>query len=382
MGLTLDVFVSSPGDMAKEREVVAEVVAKLAEKPHIRRSCTLRAHFYERMVPPALASSAQAAVNTFMMDPARCDVMVCLLGKRLGTAFKDPALDPRSFRSGTEFEIVRAYESSKKPKPEILLYHRVRQDDPQGDSREEARVAEFLAEFKGDNARFRGIPPAPFQDADRLRAEIEGGLDAVVDRLVHAYVVRRWILGVSLVAAIAAALVGSYLLAQWRQSKTARRDQAQAVLDAVLRDDWTPIAELDRLGCPAAKPLVDALSKLNDHAAGHIRSAVWALGKLAAGEDRERCGCPELLSVLALENVTARYSKITHKIVLEELGRVTCRARDSLVCGYLGKIQALQPLADVVSEGRVDDVTDLNAAAGKWLGPEKLQRCQQRGVLQ
>lgn len=43
MGLTLDVFVSSPGDMAGEREIVAEVVAKLAQQPHVRRFCTLRA---------------------------------------------------------------------------------------------------------------------------------------------------------------------------------------------------------------------------------------------------------------------------------------------------------------------------------------------------
>jgi len=114
MAVVLEVFVSSPGDLGDERKVAAEVVHKLACGPRVPRWVSLRAHLYEEVVPPVLTEDGpQDAVNTFMLDPARCDVLICLLGDRLGTPMADPRDPAQQYRSGTEYELVTAYRSRK-----------------------------------------------------------------------------------------------------------------------------------------------------------------------------------------------------------------------------------------------------------------------------
>lgn len=395
MSLTVDVFVSSPGDLALERKVVGEVVAKLALQPHLRRSCSLRAHFYEQMVPPVLASSAQAVVNTFMMDPARCQVLVCLLGDRMGSPVTDPALDGRTFRSGTEYELVAAYESRHRPRPAVLVYFRSESPGPV-DPLERQRLKEFLTEFEGPQAKFRGMRPAAFANAEQLRGQLTDHLNAVVTPLVRGHTVRQlmgWAGG--LVALVAAALL-TYAATRraestaWQAQQTVLEErhateEAEAVLRAALdvEGPWKEVQALDRLGCPAATSLLNALATVDAHLGPSLRThaIVAALGRLGASpESATRCGCASLLSILTVVNPLRRFCKNTHRLALEELGNLTCAERDRVVCEYLGKIRAVSPLRNVVCEGDMfDDVNDLVGVVRPWMGEARMTACLNAG---
>jgi hypothetical protein len=127
---------------------------------------------------------------------------------------------------------------------------------------------------------------------------------------------------------------------------------ADAVLGATVAGLPQTIRELDAQGCPAAGPLLQTLGTLQPQ--GDLDSSaaiVNALGRLAARDTRESCGCPELLSVLAVENVKTRYCMTTHRAVLRALARLSCREKRRVICNYVGKIEVASTLTSVMCEG-------------------------------
>jgi len=363
MSLTLDVFVSSPGDMQAERTSVGKIVAELALQSHVRWFCSLRALFYERMVPPMMGVVPQKSVNTFMMDPARCDVLVCLLGDRLGTEFIDPRTKEK-FDSGTEYELVTACESTKRPRPEVMGYFRAVPGEG-ADPVERARVVAFKEKIGKPGARLAGFRPEEFADLKKLEERLPGALNAVVWRLIVRHLVWQGLAWASAAVLVVAALVAAHLLTRRSDEERAAAAVSEAraatvasvsrerarVADMVLASDSLEdaVTKLGDLGSAAADSLMKALrAQQKGGSFALLTGIVNALKGLAGSSSRESCGCPQLLSVLKVDNLETKYCATTHKLVLEALKDVSCRETAQMLDPYQRKIDQDGSLMDII----------------------------------
>jgi uncharacterized protein (DUF697 family) len=356
MAVILEVFVSSPGDLGEERKVAEEVVQEIART--LPRGMSLRARLYEEVVPPALADGgAQDAVNTFMLDPALCDVLVCMLGDRMGTRMKDPHDPAQEYESGTEYELVAAFRSRKQPRPRAIVYYR-RNPKPDCNPERRREVELFVGSIVRGERELKGMSPAPFEGPEDLRRKLTEHLRTVVNVVGREYTLRQRRSSALALAALVVAGAGSATAARLLEGRRHERVVADAVTEAVLhaREVGVPqaIRELDVQGCRAAQPLLAKLGQLQ--AAGDLddgAAMVNALGRLAAHDTGETCGCPELLSVLAVDNLATRYCMTTHHAVLEAMSRLSCREKRGVLCRYIGKIDVDSSFTSVLCEGEV-----------------------------
>jgi hypothetical protein len=60
----VDIFISSPSDVAEEREIVKRTIEKLNRLVYIKQKYVLNPLAYEDDVPPRIGLEAQAVVNT------------------------------------------------------------------------------------------------------------------------------------------------------------------------------------------------------------------------------------------------------------------------------------------------------------------------------
>jgi hypothetical protein len=153
----IDVFVSSPGDVAPEREIVTRVIERLNRLSAIRERALLRLVAYEKDAPPVVdGSSAQAVVDRYMMKAEHSDLVICILWARMGTPVRHPETGEQ-FQSGTEYEFTTAYRANVETgKPYILLYRKTA-PKPDANPEQQARVAAFFRRFEGEEAEFRGL---------------------------------------------------------------------------------------------------------------------------------------------------------------------------------------------------------------------------------
>ncbi|MCA9736654.1 MAG: tetratricopeptide repeat protein [Gemmatimonadota bacterium] len=117
---TLRIFVSSPGDVAAERELARRVVDRL------------QGEFAGRVVlePVLWEHEPLVATHTFqtqIVRPSETDVTVCILWSRLGTRLPKEFTRPdgRRYASGTEFEFEDAVEGYRtQGRPDLLVYRK------------------------------------------------------------------------------------------------------------------------------------------------------------------------------------------------------------------------------------------------------------------
>ncbi|MBZ5494553.1 MAG: DUF4062 domain-containing protein [Acidobacteriia bacterium] len=97
----LSIFISSPNDLAKEREVIASAIEEL--NPFLEESHGVNLHSltFEKDVVPGIGIDPQAVINAQLQD--KYDIYIGLLGSRFGSE------TPRS-GSGTAEEFQLAYE--------------------------------------------------------------------------------------------------------------------------------------------------------------------------------------------------------------------------------------------------------------------------------
>jgi hypothetical protein len=118
--LEMQIFISSPGDVAEERALAARVLDRLSGEFGGRVKLT--PIFWEH--EPLLAS---AGFQEQIVAPSDTDMVICILWSRLGTRL--PAnftrTDGSRYRSGTEFEFENALGGYRsKGKPELLVYRK------------------------------------------------------------------------------------------------------------------------------------------------------------------------------------------------------------------------------------------------------------------
>lgn len=192
----LNIFLSSPGDVADERTYARQIIDdELPKKPAFRGKFTFDAVSWDdpnAPVPLEATITPQAAVNRQLPRPAACDIVIVILWARMGTPLPDEfgrKSDGTPYQSGTEWEFLDAVEG--KPQPQILVYRRsVRPSldpaDPElMDKIEQFRRVEtfFETSFRNPDGSLKGCfasyeTPQAFRD--RLRQDLEACL---VERL-------------------------------------------------------------------------------------------------------------------------------------------------------------------------------------------------------
>src|SRR6266508_5334507 len=145
------VFISSPGDLVPERAVVRAVLDQLNHSSAFRDRYKFIAYAWEHDVPALMGRTAQDVVDTYLLDPADADILVCMFWQRMGSP--QERLDPETqqpYQSGTEYEFFRAYRAYQaRGRPLILLYRCVRPviGEAETDQEQAERVGRFFARF-------------------------------------------------------------------------------------------------------------------------------------------------------------------------------------------------------------------------------------------
>ena len=118
---TFRVFISSPGDVAEERQLASRVISRLNRE--FGGDLEISAFFWEH--EPLLASGPYQGQIDQILRPSECDAVVCVLWSRLGTRL--PAdyrrADGSFYDSGTEVEFEDAIEGRRRRGcPDLLVY--------------------------------------------------------------------------------------------------------------------------------------------------------------------------------------------------------------------------------------------------------------------
>ncbi len=125
--LKLRVFVASPGDVAKERDIVSEVANKLnrPDGAATKAGIVLDVVRWETHVSPYMGIPQQVVLDQLPVDS--WDIFIGILWRRFGlpTGLKKKSSGEDYF-SGTEQEFDLAYQSwEKKRRPQISFYRRI-----------------------------------------------------------------------------------------------------------------------------------------------------------------------------------------------------------------------------------------------------------------
>ena len=120
----ITIFLSSPSDVAGERQIVKRAVREINEDPAWQGRCVLKMLAYEDCVPSQMGKSAQRVVDDFMRLSSQSDIVINIFCNRMGTPTIDESTG-RSYLSGTHYEFDTAYRAFKdggEVAPRILLF--------------------------------------------------------------------------------------------------------------------------------------------------------------------------------------------------------------------------------------------------------------------
>ena len=119
---TLRLFISSPGDVGREREMARRVIGRVEAR--FAGRVRLEPYFWEHEPMRTTRGDFQAQIP----EPADFDLFICILWSRLGSRLhpgKYTRADGTPYASGTEYEFesaVRSFEA--KGRPDLLVYRR------------------------------------------------------------------------------------------------------------------------------------------------------------------------------------------------------------------------------------------------------------------
>jgi hypothetical protein len=183
---TVRIFLSSPGDVAAERESVRDLLLGLARGAFVRDRLHIDVVSWDDPHGGATMDARftpQQAVDRSLPTPAECDLTVVLLRGRMGTPLTETRADGSPYLSGTEWEFENALAANKP----VLLYRLTEEvpldpNDQELDEklRQKQRVDAFFEQFRGEGGTI--------QRAYALSASIDDLLNRLrldVDRHLH-----------------------------------------------------------------------------------------------------------------------------------------------------------------------------------------------------
>ena len=155
----LRIFLSSPGDVAEERQLARDAIAELQREPQFER-VKLEAVSWDDpqgRTPLVAQLDPQTAVARGLPGPSQCDVVVGIFWARMGSplpADRYQKPDGSPYLSGTEYELEDAFAAS--PGPDVLLYRRSEEPrwgarDPEWQAKQDqlARLDAYLERSEG-----------------------------------------------------------------------------------------------------------------------------------------------------------------------------------------------------------------------------------------
>jgi hypothetical protein len=182
------IFLSSPGDVADERQIARDLIEGELQKRPSYRGLKLEVIAWDdpdARIPMLANETPQESVNNARPRPSTCDIVIVILWARMGTPLPETIRKPDGERylSGTEWEYLDAVNSTWEPKPDVLVYRRTEEPmisirDPKKKEKEEQfeRVEEFFARLRNtDGSPVGGINEysAPDEFKALLRQHLE-----------------------------------------------------------------------------------------------------------------------------------------------------------------------------------------------------------------
>jgi hypothetical protein len=120
----LRIVVASPGDVKDERKLVQQVADELNRGTAKDLGMRLEVSRWETDAYPGFHADGPQGLIDPILNIDECDILVGIFWKRFGTPVKDA-------NSGTEHEILRAYEAwQKKKRPHIMVYFKKKPYEP------------------------------------------------------------------------------------------------------------------------------------------------------------------------------------------------------------------------------------------------------------
>ena len=189
--LHLKIFLSSPGDVADERQAIVRLIKdELPYDELIRGQATFDVLAWDdraQRVALLAGLSGQASVEQALGTPSECDLTVVVVRTHLGTPPDDRPLkaDGTPYRSGTEWELWNALEAQK---PVMICRGPGERTLDLGKLDELEKYlaqARLVEEFFEDLAA-RKIFVNPYRETSELVALVEGELKRIVRRRLEA----------------------------------------------------------------------------------------------------------------------------------------------------------------------------------------------------
>jgi hypothetical protein len=192
LSLHLRIFLSSPGDVAKERQLARDVIAELQREPQFE-GVRLEAVSWDDphgRTPLVAQLDPQTAVERGLPKPSQCDVVVGIFWAWMGTPLpieRHHKADGSQYLSGTEYELADAFGAD--PAPDVLLYRRG--EEPKWGPRDPDRkvkddqfelIEKYVASLKAAK-RFVNEYPDPSAFKDLLKNDLR---KVLAPRLEHA----------------------------------------------------------------------------------------------------------------------------------------------------------------------------------------------------
>ena len=114
----LHIFLSSPGDVSRERQLAREVIERIQSERAHRDRLKLEVVAWDKpgagTAMPA-QMEPQEAIDRGLKKPSDCDIVVVIFWARMGTLLSEKHLKPDGsrYRSGTEYEYLDALGAAK-----------------------------------------------------------------------------------------------------------------------------------------------------------------------------------------------------------------------------------------------------------------------------
>jgi len=372
------VFISSPGDLQAERDLVAGVVKRLQELPVMARRFAFQTLMWEHAVPRVIGERIQPAIDAHLGESGEADLFVMLMGGRLGTEFIHDKTGVR-YASGTEYELDLAYLAYRRRGRPLILAYRCRRPGLAVDATEADRLQAFWASFE---RRYR-TQPCEFAEPQTLQDLLYRHLGALVERFDRRDKrLRRLLVACVLSLGI---VLGWATHVGWLARDLARKVDAiiaTAIADQTIATDPGPVWERARrllvaLGPGAVPPILGVLERkdiLHGMDPTPLDKVAQALADDANAGARDQV-CAGFRNVLTPHS-EPRYTKAVHRSVIQYgFGGTTCDGSRDFLCAYLGHLssgQFLDHAADLL------DLRDAAVASG-LLDAARAAQCLQQG---
>jgi hypothetical protein len=189
----LRVFISSPGDVAAAREVVAQTIEQVGAE--YQRFFSVEPYLWENE-----AMLASGHFQDSIDPPSKFDIVILVLGARLGTflpvqtALREyRGIDGRSPVTGTEWEFEDALDAARKHGAPDLLVYRSKQDVKISSvdlhvQEQQLKQLEALNTFWSRHFADRGAfigAYGEFDSLERLAASVERDLQTLIKRRIE-----------------------------------------------------------------------------------------------------------------------------------------------------------------------------------------------------